>query len=62
MHMRRIKSMSETLLHQNDLDASAIANNDETVGNIRINDYEPVEKSIIKLRASGSTISLMILT
>ena len=28
----------------NDLDASAIANNDETVGNIRINDYEPVEK------------------
>ena len=46
----------------NDLDASAIANNDETVGNIRINDYEPVEKFYIKLRASGSTISLMILT
>ena len=28
----------------NNLDANAIANNDETVGNIRINDYEPVEK------------------
>ena len=28
----------------NKLDANAIANNDETVGNIRINDYEPVEK------------------
>lgn len=28
----------------NKLDAKSIANNEETVGNIRINDYEPVEK------------------